>query len=80
MKSSKQKLTQKNSSDLLSEKELKLLEEVENNKEVIYLLNTEECEFISRLITSYRGLRRQLAAMQINEQEGWSGDFEKNND
>lgn len=62
---------------MLSEKELKLLEEVENNKEVVYLLNTEECEYISRLITSYRKLRRQLVAMQINEQEDLSEDFSK---
>ena len=78
MKPSKQKPTEKNASDMLSEKELKLLEEVENNKEVVYLLNTEECEYVSRLITSYKVLRRQLVAMKINEQEGWPEDFDKN--
>lgn len=80
MKPSKQKQTENRSSDMLTEKELKLLEEVENNKEVVYLLNTEECVYISRLISSYRELRRQLGAMQINEQKAWSEDFRKNYD
>jgi general stress protein 26 len=67
----------KKASYMLSEKELKLLEELENNNEVVYLLNTEECEYVSRLITSYKVLRRQLVAMQIKEQEDWSEDFAK---
>jgi general stress protein 26 len=77
MKPYSQKQTDKNSSYMMSEKELKLLEELENNKEVVYLLNTEECEYVSRLITSYKVLRRQLVAMKINEQESWSEDFDK---
>lgn len=50
---------------MLSEKELKYLEDLEKNQDVIYLLNTRECELISRLIRSYKDIRRQLSALQV---------------
>ena len=53
--------------DMLSDKELKYLEDLEKNKDVIYLLNTRECELISRLIRSYKEIRRQLTAMQMTK-------------
>jgi hypothetical protein len=52
---------------MLSEKELKYLEDLEKNKDVIYLLNTRECELISRLIRSYKDVRRQLVALQMSK-------------
>ena len=51
--------------EMLSEKELKYLEDLEKNQDVIYLLNTRECELISRLIRSYKDIRRQLSALQV---------------
>lgn len=51
---------------MLSDKELAYLRELENNQEVVYLLNTRECELISRLIKSYKEIQRQLSALQIS--------------
>lgn len=68
MKPSKKKSKPKKSIDMLSDKELKYLEDLEKNKDVIYLLNTRECELISRLIRSYKEIRRQLSAIQINKE------------
>jgi uncharacterized membrane-anchored protein YhcB (DUF1043 family) len=50
---------------MLTDKELDYLKELENNNEVVYLLNTRECELISKLIKSYKEIQRQLAALQI---------------
>ena len=55
---------------MLSDKELEYLKELENNKEVVYLLNTRECELISKLIRSYKEIQRQLRALQISKEEG----------
>ncbi|MBW6497236.1 MAG: hypothetical protein K0B09_02490 [Bacteroidales bacterium] len=63
---------------MLTDKELRLLEELEKNQDVVYLLNTEECEFVSRLISSYREIRRQLLAIQLNQQEDWLEEYNKN--
>ncbi len=52
---------------MLSDKELKYLEDLEKNQDVIYLLNTRECELISRLIRSYKDVRRQLTALQMSK-------------
>lgn len=68
MKSSQKKSNPKTRIDMLSDKELKYLEDLEKNEDVIYLLNTRECELISRLIRSYREIRRQLTAIQINKE------------
>jgi hypothetical protein len=62
-----QNFNQKLEVDMLSDKELKYLEDLEKNKDVIYLLNTRECELISRLIRSYKEIRRQLTAMQMTK-------------
>ncbi len=51
---------------MLSDKELAYLRELENNQEVVYLLNTRECELISKLIKSYKEIQRQLSALQIS--------------
>ena len=56
---------------MLTDKELKCLESLERNQEVIYLLNSEECQFVSRLIRSYKEMKRQLKAIEINEKESW---------
>lgn len=61
---------------MLTEKELKLLEDLENNQDVVYLLNSEECQNVARLISSYREIRRQLLAIQLNQDEGWNRDYE----
>ena len=53
---------------MLSNKELEYLKELENNKEVVYLLNTRECELISKLIRSYKEIQRQLRALQISRE------------
>ncbi|NLF44409.1 MAG: hypothetical protein GX587_17095 [Bacteroidales bacterium] len=53
--------------NMLSDKELKYLEELENNKDVIYLLNTRECELISKMIKSYKEIRRQITALQLSK-------------
>ncbi|MFO7978985.1 MAG: hypothetical protein R6U64_10030 [Bacteroidales bacterium] len=53
--------------EMLSDKELKYLEDLEKNQDVIYLLNTRECELISRLIRSYKDVRRQLTALQMSK-------------
>ncbi|MEE4177644.1 MAG: hypothetical protein V2I46_09050 [Bacteroides sp.] len=68
MKSPKKKSNLKKRIDMLSDKELKYLEDLEKNEDVIYLLNTRECELISRLIRSYKEIRRQLTAIQINKE------------
>lgn len=52
---------------MLSDKELAFLKELENNKDVVYLLNTRECELISRLIKSYKEIKRQLEAIQVSQ-------------
>ncbi len=52
---------------MLTDKELEYLKELENNKEVVYLLNTRECELISKLIKSYKDIQRQLNALQVNK-------------
>lgn len=67
MKTPKKKSTPKKRIDMLSDKELKYLEELEKNEDVIYLLNTRECELISRLIRSYKEIKQQLTALQINK-------------
>jgi len=51
---------------MLSDKELDYLKDLENNKEVVYLLNTRECELIAKLIRSYKDIQRQLSALQIS--------------
>lgn len=56
---------------MLTDKELKCLESLEKNQEVIYLLNSEECQFVSRLIRSYKEMKRQLTAIRIKEKGGW---------
>lgn len=53
---------------MLSDKELEYLKELEHNKEVVYLLNTRECELISKLIKSYKEIQRQLRALQISKE------------
>ncbi|TVQ82972.1 MAG: hypothetical protein EA393_16210 [Bacteroidetes bacterium] len=53
---------------MLSDKELEYLKELENNKEIVYLLNTRECDLISRLIKSYKEVQRQLLELQINKE------------
>jgi len=53
---------------MLSDKELDYLKELENNKEFVYLLNTRECDLISRLIKSYKEVQRQLLELQINKE------------
>lgn len=62
-------LTKKKIIMMLSDKELEYLKELENNKEVVYLLNTRECELISKLIRSYKEIQRQLRALQISKEE-----------
>lgn len=57
----------KMNTNMLSDKELKYLEELENNKDVIYLLNTRECELISKMIKSYKEIRRQITALQLSK-------------
>jgi uncharacterized membrane-anchored protein YhcB (DUF1043 family) len=49
----------------LTDKELEYLKELENNSEVVYLLNTRECELISKLIKSYKEVQRQLSALKV---------------
>jgi len=51
---------------MLTDKELEYLRDLENNKEVVYLLNTRECELISKLIKSYKEIQRQLSALQVS--------------
>jgi uncharacterized membrane-anchored protein YhcB (DUF1043 family) len=51
---------------MLTNKELDYLKELENNKEVVYLLNTRECELISKLIKSYKEIQRQLSSLQVS--------------
>ncbi len=51
---------------MLTDKELDYLRDLENNKEVVYLLNTRECELISKLIKSYKEIQRQLSALQVS--------------
>ncbi len=51
---------------MLSDKELEYLRDLENNKEVVYLLNTRECELISKLIKSYKEIQRQLSALHLS--------------
>ncbi len=51
---------------MLTDKELEYLKDLENNKEVVYLLNTRECELIAKLIRSYKEIQRQLSALQVN--------------
>lgn len=51
---------------MLTDKELEYLKDLESNKEVVYLLNTRECELIAKLIRSYKEIQRQLNAMQIS--------------
>jgi hypothetical protein len=68
MKSSQKKSNPKKRIDMLSDKELKYLQDLEKNEDVIYLLNTRECELISRLIRSYREIKQQLTAIQINKE------------
>ncbi len=51
---------------MLTDRELEYLKDLENNKEVVYLLNTRECELIAKLIRSYKEIQRQLSAMQIS--------------
>jgi|LSQX01.3.fsa_nt_gb hypothetical protein len=68
MKTPKKKSTPKKRIDMLSDKELKYLQDLEKNEDVIYLLNTRECELISRLIRSYREIKQQLTAIQINKE------------
>lgn len=53
---------------MLSEKELKYLQDLESNKDVVYLLNTRECELIARLIKSYKEIKQQLVALQISKE------------
>jgi len=55
------------STSMLSDKELKYLEDLENNKDVIYLLNTRECELISKMIKSYKEIKRQITALQLSK-------------
>jgi hypothetical protein len=52
---------------MLTDKELSYLRELENNQEVVYLLNTRECQLISRLIKSYKEIQRQLVALQTSQ-------------
>jgi hypothetical protein len=52
---------------MLSDKELSYLRDLENNEEVVYLLNTRECELIAKLIKSYREIQRQLTALQLSQ-------------
>ncbi len=80
MKRPKGKQPPKNQFKMLTDKELRLLEELEKNQDVVYLLNTEECEFVSRLISSYKEIRRQLLAIQINQQEDLSEEYGKKKD
>ena len=68
MKTPKKKSTPKKRIDMLSDKELKYLQDLEKNEDVIYLLNTRECELISRLIRSYREIKQQLTAIQSNNE------------
>lgn len=51
---------------MLTDKELEYLKDLESNKEVVYLLNTRECELIAKLIRSYKDIQRQLSALQIS--------------
>ena len=51
---------------MLSDKELEYLKELEQNKDIVYLLNARECELISKLIRSYKEIQRQLRALQIS--------------
>jgi hypothetical protein len=51
---------------ILTNKELDYLRDLENNKEVVYLLNTRECELISKLIKSYKEIQRQLSSLQVS--------------
>jgi hypothetical protein len=71
MKNAKENQPSKNQFKMLTDKELRLLEELEKNKDVVYLLNTQECEFVSRLISSYREMRQQIQAIQISQQGNW---------
>lgn len=52
---------------MLTDKELNYLKDLEQNKEVVYLLNTRECELISKLIKSYKEVQRQLNALQLSK-------------
>lgn len=52
---------------MLSDKELNYLKDLENNQEVVYLLNTRECELISKLIKSYKEIQQQLQALQLSK-------------
>ena len=61
---------------MLTDKELECLEDLEKNEDVVYLLNSEECQFVSRLIRSYKEMKRQLIAIRIHEKEAWSGYYE----
>lgn len=58
--------TKKIKAMMLTDKELEYLKDLENNKEVVYLLNTRECELIAKLIRSYKEIQRQLSALQVN--------------
>jgi len=68
MKSPRENFKVKKRIAMLSDKELKYLEDLEKNQEVVYLLNTEECESISKLIKSYKEIKRQLIAIQISHE------------
>jgi hypothetical protein len=52
---------------MLTDKELAYLRDLENNQEVVYLLNTRECELIAKLIKSYKDIQRQLTALQLSQ-------------
>ncbi len=52
---------------MLTDKDLRLLKNLEKNQEVIYLLNPEECKYVARLIKSYRLIKRQLIALQMSD-------------
>ncbi|MFP4287857.1 MAG: hypothetical protein ACLFQS_01255 [Bacteroidales bacterium] len=52
---------------MLTDKELNYLKDLEQNKDVVYLLNTRECELISKLIKSYKEIQQQLNALQISK-------------
>jgi len=60
--------TQKNIDMMLTDKELNYLKDLEQNKDVVYLLNTRECELISKLIKSYKEVQQQLNALQLSKE------------
>lgn len=51
----------------ISDKELRLLKNLEKNQDVIYLLNPTECAYVTKLIKSYKVIKRQLIAMQMSD-------------